>query len=433
MTDHSGGDDSSAWYSRRRYLQISAAVTAGLAGCNQSESDDTDSGPDTQADSGSDTTTATERQIEPRRDTAQPTPVPTEPPTPERMPGPSAWPAPGYDPGQTNWNEAVSVGPAPSLTNSLETGAEPSGSQWTGAYDGFYFVGESGRADRVIRASLTAAESEAITRQTSVPYTGVVAGPDGLLHAAGLGVTTYESATGDSRWRYETGSKQYLTPAGGTLFTTSSGGLLTALYALDGTVLWERTPASQFEAAPAVGSDAVYVCDIEGRLSAFDRRSGERRWQRQFTNDAAFVSPIAVDDLVIVALGNTVFAHEQASGDLRWRASLEGVRQISRSPSIFDGSVVVPGRNGTTKSLQLTDGSENWTTTETIYRTAVIAGDTVIGTGRATTSRTSIVGIDAATGEQRWDVPVDGAVWLLLASFGTLAALTFDGRLHLIE
>ena len=47
MTDHSGGDDSSAWYSRRRYLQISAAVTAGLAGCTGGGgSDVTDGGSD---------------------------------------------------------------------------------------------------------------------------------------------------------------------------------------------------------------------------------------------------------------------------------------------------------------------------------------------------------------------------------------------------
>lgn len=153
--------------------------------------------------------------------------------------------------------------------------------------------------------------------------------------------------------------------AGERLFTLEQQGdeeVVTASELATGRPLWRHGDRARYDtpiggpgprSVPAVAAGRVFALGATGRLRALDAASGHLLWQRDLVADGGganpewgrSVSPLVVDDLVIVGAGgsngHSVVAYDVATGAVRWSggndgasysspivAELAGVRQV---------------------------------------------------------------------------------------------------------
>jgi outer membrane protein assembly factor BamB len=87
-----------------------------------------------------------------------------------------------------------------------------------------------------------------------------------------------------------------------------------------GTVLWQHNIGADVNVAPAVGSGVIVIMDRGGTTTAFDERTGERRWSTEMQGTAASM----IGDTVVVIQDQTGHALATDSGRHRWVRSIYG-------------------------------------------------------------------------------------------------------------
>jgi len=211
-------------------------------------------------------------------------------------------------------------------------------------------------------------------------------------------------------------------------------------------VLWTQSTGSGtkefLRLVPALNGEVVYVCDTRGRVSAYDAKSGDERWQVKLDLETTGATA-AGDGIVVVAdrLGQVV-ALEQADGKERWRTRVSS--QVLAPALISSGLVVVHSQDGRLHGLEVKDGRNRWIYSTTVpalslrgtgwpvaFQNAVLSG---FASGR-------IVAVSAKDGRLVWEqavssprgrneierlIDVDAPVHLVA---GTLVAANYQGRI----
>jgi outer membrane protein assembly factor BamB len=130
-------------------------------------------------------------------------------------------------------------------------------------------------------------------------------------------------------------------------------------------------------------------------------------------------------DGVVYAAGADAMAHaiDVGTGRARWTYSLRGGGS-RRVPAVVDGTVYVDDERSTVYALDAT-GALRWEADGRLIAagTGIVVAATIGGP-----SRDQLTGYDAATGEVRWNSPVDGAPGAAFALDNPGAAA--DGRVH---
>ena len=130
-------------------------------------------------------------------------------------------------------------------------------------------------------------------------------------------------------------------------------------YALDtGELVWMHRDKARFwdshvgpgpRATPALSEDRVYALGATGILNALDAADGTILWSRNAATDTGTTvpdwgfagSPLAVGELVVVAVSGTLAAYDRATGDLRWFGSPGVGSYSSPHPLTIDGAAQV--------------------------------------------------------------------------------------------
>jgi outer membrane protein assembly factor BamB len=169
-----------------------------------------------------------------------------------------------------------------------------------------------------------------------------------------------------------------------------------ALDPADGTVAWEREPATGVRPspAPAVGCGVVVAATGDG-LAAFALEDGSRRWRRAGGSDDA--GPLAVADGVVYhPRGQETVAVDAATGDRLWAGGPGGAvavdpaagRVYATDDAVSEGTV----------TARSTDGEALWSTTGPGHlRTPAVAGDRVYALGEG-----ALLALDADDGTVAW-------------------------------
>ncbi len=214
------------------------------------------------------------------------------------------------------------------------------------------------------------------------------------------------------RWQIDINSEVRATPVydGGQIFVRSVDGKLRSIDAGDGSQQWQvshRVPALSLtgNSQPLVDQRSVYAGFDDGRLIAFDRSSGEIRWEtiisqpsgrteveRLVDLDGSFVisngvifvasfqgrlaavqavtgdllwsrqfsnfQPIAYDDdaLYLSAEGSDVWSIDRRTGSAFWKQDILHARKLT-APSILGDKLVVADLDGYLHWLNKEDGS----------------------------------------------------------------------------
>jgi len=262
---------------------------------------------------------------------------------------------------------------------------------------------------------------------------------------AGL-LVALDADSGKVLWRHASGRCAWASPAvaDGLVYQTfllrpprcdparGRAGTLVALDAASGRVRW-RVALPPTESSPLVWHGLVYVGDWSGHVSAFDARTGARRWS--IVTQGPVKGSVAVADgrAYVGAYDGRLYALDARTGRVLWRTSSRsrlGRRGAFYStPAIAYGRVYLGSTDGSVYSFGAVSGKLRWS-----HRT----GGYVYGSP-AVWRRRILVGsydgrfyaLDAATGRVRWSfaggAPISGSASVLgrIVYLSTLGERTF--------
>ena len=272
---------------------------------------------------------------------------------------------------------------------------------------------------------------------------------DGMLYAL-------DAASGRERWRVAIGSGVSASPCvvDGMVFVTSRDGRLHALAAADGARRWSadlgrdlgaRNYWDFFTSSPVAFAAALYVGSGDGRVRAFDRRSGRVLWSHHAGSRVRSTPAVSGDTVVVGTMSGHVLALDRQSGALRWRFATEGASRtfadrendttsVFGSASIADGVVVIGGRDGFAYGIDLASGAQKWKTTHDgsswILGSAIEGGRLYLASGSAAIVQAA----DLQSGAERWRFATGGAVFGSPTIAGSVLLVSdFSGALHAID
>ncbi len=272
-------------------------------------------------------------------------------------------------------------------------------------------------------------------------------------------VTAYSTATGEPVWRHQDAARFWESNAGagprgtptlssGRVYTLGATGILNALDAGTGTVTWSRNAASDtgatlpgwgFSGSPLAVEDVVIVA-TSGALAAYDAATGEPRWTGPAGREG-YSSPhrMTIDgiDQVIQLSGDGVAAVRPGDGALLWEHPWGGY-PIVQPALTGDGELLasIDAKSGL-RRLALTQDPGGWTVEErwTSIRLKPYFNDFVVHKGHAYGFDGRILAaIDLENGERRWKGGRYGnGQLLLLPDQDLLLVLSEKGDLALVE
>jgi outer membrane protein assembly factor BamB len=119
------------------------------------------------------------------------------------------------------------------------------------------------------------------------------------------------------------------------------------------------------------------------------------------------ISSLAAGDGVVFTAGSDATAHaiDVRTGQARWRYTLRGAAS-RHTPVVTDGTAYVDDDRLTVYALD-TAGTLRW---EADGRLIAAGNGIVLTSTTDDAARDQVTGLDAATGEERWNSPVDGAL-----------------------
>jgi outer membrane protein assembly factor BamB len=203
----------------------------------------------------------------------------------------------------------------------------------------------------------------------------------------------------------------------GRLFATTGGGDVLALNADDGGELWRRRLFSPIRTAPTAIGGSLLVTTSANQTFALDAASGDVLWQHAgFFEQAAILggaAPAANERLAVVAYSSgEVFALDLADGRPLWSdtvlrprrtLAIGAISDITGSPVIDQGRVLVAGNGGEMGSFELGNGARSWNLDVTSRHTPWVAGDFIY----VLTDRNEVVAIVRQGGRVRWVSPLE--------------------------
>jgi hypothetical protein len=274
-------------------------------------------------------------------------------------------------------------------------------------------------------------------------------------------VACYKVGTGEPLWRHRDAARFWESNAGagprgtptlahGRVYTLGATGIVNALDARDGLVVWSRQAATEtgvkipgwgFTSSPLAVGDVVIVA-LSGRLVAFDAATGHPRWQGA-TRGGSYSSPHLMTlggvQQVLLLTANGVASVAPADGALLWQHEWAGV-PILQPARTEDGDVLITtgdmsGGAGT-RRIAVAHPAGAWTVEERWTSSGLkpYFNDFVVHRGHAFGFDGSILAcIDLQDGKRKWKGGRYGHGQLvLLPDQDLLLVLSEDGELALV-
>ncbi|ODS22492.1 outer membrane protein assembly factor BamB [Candidatus Endobugula sertula] len=109
---------------------------------------------------------------------------------------------------------------------------------------------------------------------------------------------------------------------------------------------------------PAVTSETVFANDIEGRVYAFDRETGKRKWAKHLMLDLSSGPGLGQTVVLFGSLNGDVVALNQSNGEQIWRVNITS--EIMAPPQTNGQVVVVQTNEGKLYGLDYDTGKFLW-------------------------------------------------------------------------
>jgi outer membrane protein assembly factor BamB len=239
------------------------------------------------------------------------------------------------------------------------------------------------------------------------PLTGMV------VAATRDGYVQVYSSEGKELW-YAKLVGPYLGPPGigqGLVFIAGLDGRIFAFDAARGTLKWKYAQREEFGSQPLVVGDLVYVSTLEGTVLALDAQTGAWRWHFRREPVGRFSilgvgNPAVVDGVLYQGFSDgSVVALDALNGTVKWDRKIGrgDYPDVDSDPQVTKDRVYVASYGGQVAALDRASGATVWEAKVPFAYKAKLDGDTYVV---VTTS--TVVGLDARSGKQLWETPLEG-------------------------
>lgn len=164
------------------------------------------------------------------------------------------------------------------------------------------------------------------------------------------------------------------------------------------------TKGVYLEMAPAVNESTIYTADVNGRVMAFDRKTGEKRWENDLDTD--LISGPSVNDtsLAVTNKEAKIIVLDAKTGEKRWSHTTSN--EIFAPATIAEGKIFVKTVDGNLYAFDETSGDRQWIyehgNPSLIMRAGsspqVLFGAVIVGFADG-----KLVGLRADTGQILWE------------------------------
>jgi outer membrane protein assembly factor BamB len=258
-----------------------------------------------------------------------------------------------------------------------------------------------------------------------------------------------KAATGKTLWRFDSGRCVAASPAvaAGVVYEaflnrppcnsqrSDLDGRVIAFDARTGKVRWQAAIGPS-ESSPLVARGLVYVGDWRGIIYALDARTGRVRWSYRTGDKVKGAVALSGGRVYAGSYDGHVYALDARTGKLRWRAAGQagfgGLGTFYSTPALAYGRLYIGSTDGKIYSFGAASGDLRWSHSTggyvygspAVWRQLVLVGS--YG-GR-------FYAFDAATGDQRWEFqaggPVSGSATVL---DGVVYLATLKGRTYALD
>jgi outer membrane protein assembly factor BamB len=248
------------------------------------------------------------------------------------------------------------------------------------------------------------------------------------------------AATGALLWSRNLPSPSESSPLldDGLVFFGSQNGTVYALSQRTGTTVWEYHAAGAVKASPTLANGVLYFGDYAGDLQAINEHTGRRLWRSgsegTLLGSGTFYSTAAVA-YGRVFLGNTdgrIYAYDQRTGSLDW--AVQTGAYVYASPAVANArglgpTIYLGSYDGNFYAINARTGAIDWRYDAhgRISGSATIVGDIVYFADLGTDT---VTGLDISTGravfqfhEGSFDPIITDGHDLYLTGYNTLNAL----------
>ncbi|CAN7194337.1 outer membrane protein assembly factor BamB [Pseudoduganella sp. LjRoot289] len=192
------------------------------------------------------------------------------------------------------------------------------------------------------------------------------------------GVARLDAASGQQLWRVKAGSDLTsgvgVSPNGDVV---AVGGAKGTVIAFDGSgkQLWKVQASSEVLSSPVAADDVVVVRSVDNRITAFEAKTGAKRWSAVRTTPALTLrnAPGMVisganvyvgqpgGKLLALTLATGVPRFEVSVGEPKGATELERVADVAGSPVVFEKDICAVTYQGRVGCFDLATGQARWT------------------------------------------------------------------------
>ena len=218
--------------------------------------------------------------------------------------------------------------------------------------------------------------------------------------------------------------------AGGRVFVGSEDGRIYAFDARTGATIWAARTSGSIFSSPTVARGTVYVGSFDGRLYAFGATTGLQMWASR-VGVAIQSSPAVSRGTVYVGSQDGTFsAFDARTGSKIWRVATGG--GIVSSPSVTRIAVYVGSEDGNLYALRPKTGARIWTA----HTANIIDSSPAVSRGRVYVGSEDrrLYAFDARTGQTVWTARTGGPVFSSpFVILGTVYIGSDDHRLYAFD
>lgn len=397
---------------------------------------------------------------------AAPTPAPAAPAPSEPAAGAASSASPGTASPAAPETAGARSTPVPDPANAA---AAPSAARMAVRWPGFRGAGRDGTIRGVsIETDWTKSPPAALWRRPIGPgWSSFAVAGDLVFTQEQRGqdeiVSAYRLTTGEPVWRHRDAARFYESNGGpgprgtptfsnGRVYTLGATGILNALDAATGTVAWTRNavtdtgatiPGWGIASSPLAIDDMVVVA-TSGRIAAYDAATGTPRWKEQ-TGGGGYSSPheVIIDGVkqVVLLSGAGATSFTPADGQKLWQHGFWQDSVAMLQPAAVDGDLLIAGGDAMggigIRRIAVRRGPGGWTTEErwTSRGLKPYFSDVVIHKGHAFGFDGTILScIDLKDGARKWKGGRYGSgQMVLLADQDLLLVISEEGELALVK
>ncbi len=272
---------------------------------------------------------------------------------------------------------------------------------------------------------------------------------DGCLYFGATDKNLYclDATTGAFKWAYPVRGSIRCSPVilDGIIYFGADDDSVHSVSAETGDAVWAKpfTSKDDLSGGLAIASGMLISASMDGCLYAISAGTGKlRTYPYRLSQAPTRTSPVIVENVVVMAIGNSMLGLSLKGLQLRWQVTLPG--EAAATPAIYGNDVFVPCRDKKIHAYNIGGRQPVYKWTEPIdlgtmpLSSPIVAGDTLYVTG----SKGVVAAYSAENGSLKWryvcapsSVTAAGSASVDAASSPTAAngavlVLTDDGVLH---